>query len=223
MVDQIIAMERQIHLQDVFFIRARVGAYLPSVSGYDPFRFFNIPIGLFGQKVRGGVDPADLELCWKISRTPATGNPGMINYRGVLTELETSAAQTGKPKLSGGQTYPNGELITYMKGAMAPYLGVAPNVFLAMIGEYRVGGTPADPIWGPSVVRRVSSLSVFGAGRLKLTKRSYQRPGVDVGDLGGATPVASSPITTYNYSMADEDSLRDYDWQFDDPPPPDPI
>jgi hypothetical protein len=223
LIDQIIWMEREMHLTDVFFTRARVGAYLPSVSGYDPFRFFNIPIGLSGNRTRGAIDPADLELVWKVNRTPATGRPGMLNYRGVLVESDVTSAQTGRPKINGVFVGPSGGAIADMRIRMGPYMGTAPNIFLAMIGEYRVGGTPSDPIMGPTVVRRVSALTVFGAGRLKLTKRAYQRPGADVGDQLGGNVMLGPPNTAYNYAAVDEDPLRDYDWTFDDDPPQGPL
>ena len=202
-VNDIITMERNIHLADVFFVRARVGAYAPSVDGYDPFRFFNIAIGLPGLRQRGSIQPVDLEQVWKLNRIPSTGNAGFMNYRGVLTEIEVSSVATGKPRLEYPDTMPGGAMVEYVKSKLSPYLGTAPTIFLAMIGEYKIGGSDTAPIYGPTVLRRVSQISVFGAGRLKLNKKAYQRPGPDIGDgiVGGGS---GGPFVTSYVDISEE-------------------
>lgn len=191
-LDNLVAAERSVHLNTVLFLRARVGKWEPVVDYYDPFRFVNVPIGLPGQRaLPTGVDPTDLELCWKLRRGVNSGNPGMINFRGVMTELEVSALATGKPRLvAGSAVTQGGSVLLGYKAFLTSYMTANATIFLAMIGRYKIGGSEESPIYGPVVVRRVNDLTVYGAGRLPLTHKTKDRLGPDVGDGvegGGST------------------------------------
>lgn len=180
----VIAWERRWTLTPALFTRARVGAYAPIIEGYDPYRFTNIPIGLNGlRNIPAGQENVDLEIVWKLNRTATTGNGGFVNGRGMLLESETTARASGKPRLNPNTPFvAGGAAIQDMQQSLAQWLQPGASIFIAMIGEYKIGGSETAPIYGPTVTRRVGSFTVRGAARLKMTKKKYQRRGPDVGD-----------------------------------------
>jgi hypothetical protein len=222
LVNALVAAERMFHQDSVLFVRARVTKWAPTVPYYDPTRFVNTPIGLFGSRVLASDDEnTDLELCWKLSRSAATGNGGLLNYRGVLGEKESTSKNTGRPELLNvGSLGPTGSAISNFRALLSGFLNPASAIGLALIGRAKVGGTRENPIYGPIIVRRVTGFGVFGVGRLPLTHKTRDRKGVDEGDLVGST-LPGTPYTGPERIEIDgtaENGFGGYDFTFGEEP-----
>lgn len=134
--DAIVAAERGMHLNDVFFNRVVSSTWLPETGPYDPSRERARPLGLNGTfSAIGDAETVDLRNVLRLDRRALTGRAGRILLRGVLVE-SLIRARAGRVEWELGA--PTASLITAFnayKAALAPYVGAGTDpVRLGLIG-----------------------------------------------------------------------------------------
>lgn len=170
--EAIVAAERLIHLAPVQFLQVRVSTWEEdSGNGYDPTSFVTTPLAGTGAKSGAGLDAMDLNVCYVVKRVPALGRSGRLFYRGVLTEGDVTATNSGSFVLvPQGDLNDGGQVFTAFRTAFAEFLidseeDPAQVNVLSMISELN----------GEIVRRGVLDLVVGGVSINKRNHRYFDR------------------------------------------------
>jgi hypothetical protein len=125
--EAIVAAERVLHFDAVYFNRYTISSWQPETGGYDPADLVTSPLGLQGQvtvaTAGGEALLEDLRVVLWLARKAATGRPGKAFYRGCLAEAWVQN-QGGKWKVEGTSL---ATLVANYKTALGGLVGGTPT------------------------------------------------------------------------------------------------
>lgn len=99
LVSAIVEAEREIHLTNVYFLRAVVSTWGVDADEGAPENFVSFPIALQGTRTATG-DPIDRNNVFFVRRAAGFGRYGKIFYRGCLVEADVQSGADLKWRLT---------------------------------------------------------------------------------------------------------------------------
>jgi hypothetical protein len=87
LADNLVTLERALHLTDITIDRVTISTYAPDSQPYNPDNLATFPYNQFGQRTYSG-DALPLDACLFIRRNTNFGRDGRLFYRGCLSEAD---------------------------------------------------------------------------------------------------------------------------------------
>jgi len=87
LANNLVALERALHLTDIIIDRVTISTYAPDSQPYNPDNLATYPYSQFGQRTFSG-DVLPLDACLFIRRNTNFGRDGRLFYRGCLSEAD---------------------------------------------------------------------------------------------------------------------------------------
>lgn len=103
LVSAVVEAEREIHLTNVYFLRAVLSTWGVDADEDAPENFVSFPIALQGTRVATG-DPIDRNNVFFVRRASGFGRYGKIYYRGCLAEADVQSGADLKWRLTPGSS-----------------------------------------------------------------------------------------------------------------------
>lgn len=189
--DTLVAAERVLHADSIYFNRMTISTWQPETGDYDPTDEVTVPLALQGQwAVISTAVPLieDLRVVAWVARVAAAGRPGKIFYRGCLAETDIEN-QGGRWTLTPATGNISPTRFAAFKTALGTLIGGTPTgVRLVLIGgkltktvvdttEGGMAHTKIKRTYGPPFhIRNVTDVVLQGAITRQTASAYFDRP-----------------------------------------------